>query len=56
MRTHPTTWATDEPCPNGCDTELTLTDNGTAALRAECPICGHAETWETSHPQPAGDR
>ena len=47
MRTLPATWATDEPCPSGCDGELTLVDTGTAVLRAECRICGHAEAWET---------
>ena len=56
MRTHDPTWATDEPCPNGCDGELTLPDTDTAVLRAECRICGHAEIWETSQTQWAGDR
>ena len=55
MRIRPTTWATDEPCPN-CDGELVLVDTGTAVPRAECRICGHAEGWETVYRLRAGAR
>jgi hypothetical protein len=56
MKTLPATWATDEPCPSGCDAELVLVDNGGPVLRAECRICGHAEAWETLYRPRAGAR
>ncbi len=39
-----TAWRTDEPCPV-CATGLIMTDDGSSVLRAECRLCGWADTW-----------
>ena len=39
-----TAWRTDEPCPV-CATGLIMTDDGGPVLRAECRLCGWADTW-----------
>jgi len=39
-----TAWRTDEPCPV-CATGLIMLDNGGPVLRAECRLCGWADTW-----------
>lgn len=42
--TQPAAWRTDEPCPV-CATGLTVVEEGGPVLRAECRLCGYAETW-----------
>jgi hypothetical protein len=39
-----TAWRTDEPCPV-CATGLILLDDGAAAPRYECRLCGWSGTW-----------
>ena len=39
-----TAWRTDEPCPV-CATGLIMHDDGSSPLRAECRLCGWADTW-----------
>ena len=38
-----TAWRTDEPCPV-CATGLIMLDDG-SSIRAECRLCGWADTW-----------
>jgi hypothetical protein len=38
-----TAWRTDDPCPV-CATGLILLGDG-GILRAECRLCGYADTW-----------
>jgi len=40
----PTTWRTGDPCPV-CGTGLHSTDDGTAAVTQDCPLCGWSATW-----------
>ena len=47
MTPRPTAWRTDEPCPS-CGNDLTVVDSGGPTMRAECRLCGYAETWEAS--------
>jgi hypothetical protein len=47
-------WRTDEPCPS-CGNGLTVVDDGGPVLRAECRLCGHAETWECEADLSGGD-
>jgi ribosomal protein S27AE len=42
-----TAWQTDEPCPS-CGAGMVLLDAGLPAMRAECRMCGHVETWDSS--------
>ena len=49
-----TAWRTDEPCPV-CATGLILHDDGTAAPRYECRLCGWFDTW-TSDQDDGGDQ
>jgi hypothetical protein len=44
-----TSWRTDEPCPV-CATGLILHDDGDPELRAECRLCGWADTWTADEP------
>jgi ribosomal protein S27AE len=44
-----TAWRTDEPCPV-CATGLILHDDGTAAPRYECRLCGWSDTWTSGEP------
>ena len=39
-----TAWRTDEPCPV-CATGLIMLDDGSSVQRAECRLCGWADTW-----------
>ena len=48
-----TAWRTDEPCPV-CATGLIMHDDG-ARLRAECRLCGWADTWTGDDPD-GGDQ
>lgn len=41
----PGTWRTDDPCPV-CGTGLLTTEDGTADLRQDCPLCGWSATWD----------
>ena len=50
-----TTWLLGEPCPD-CGTGLTLLDDGTGAVRAECGSCGFAEVRAVTVPAGGGDR
>jgi hypothetical protein len=38
-----TAWRTDEPCPV-CAAGLILLDDGGTEVRAECRLCGYADT------------
>jgi ribosomal protein S27AE len=49
-----TAWRIDEPCPV-CGTGLVLVDNGTAALRAECRLCGYAGPFDIADASWDGD-
>ena len=48
-----TAWRTDEPCPV-CATGLIMPDDG-ARVRAECRLCGWADTWTGDDPD-GGDQ
>jgi predicted RNA-binding Zn-ribbon protein involved in translation (DUF1610 family) len=39
------TWQTDDPCP-ACGNDLTLTDDGSACSRHDCPLCGWSTSWD----------
>jgi ribosomal protein S27AE len=52
--TTPTTWLLDESCPD-CGTRLTLLDDGTSPVRADCGSCSYADTWTVTVPA-GGDR
>ena len=49
-----TAWRTDEPCPV-CATGLIMHDDGSFPVRAECRLCGWADTWTGDDPD-EGDR
>ena len=49
-----TAWRTDEPCAV-CANGLIMHDDGTTPLRAECRLCGWADTW-TSDQADGGDQ
>ena len=44
-----TTWLLGESCPD-CDLPLTLLDDGTGPVRAECSSCGFAEVRAVTVP------
>ena len=48
-----TAWRTDEPCPV-CATGLIMLDDR-SSIRAECRLCGWADTWTGDDPD-EGDR
>jgi len=49
-----TAWQADETCPD-CGTAVTLADDGTSQIRADCGSCGYADTWTVTGPA-GGDR
>jgi ribosomal protein S27AE len=52
--TTPATWQTDQACPD-CGSPLTLSDDGSCPVRADCGSCGYADTWTVLAPA-GGDR
>ena len=38
------TWRTDDPCPV-CGTGLHHTDDGSAVVTQDCPLCGWSAAW-----------
>jgi ribosomal protein S27AE len=50
-----TTWLLGESCPD-CGTGLTLLDDGTGPVRAECGSCEHAEVRAVTVPAGGGGR
>jgi endogenous inhibitor of DNA gyrase (YacG/DUF329 family) len=48
MNLTPMSWRTDDPCPV-CGRALTATDDGTAQITLDCPLCGWSSTWTGDH-------
>ena len=48
-----TVWQSPVPCPD-CGISLTLLDDGSSPVRAECGSCGYADTWTVTDPAGGG--